>query len=236
MKITIDIIATTHIDRHNEKMSKSALDDGAKQIKERFIPKLVEHDINRHIGVALYGEVFQLKDGEYALAVVSGIFEDEDEKEAFETGQTNNVWKNYKKYLNIEELLKIIKKDNQTKDRVFNFAESQSNIANLLEDHLDSTQVLPNGTVYKVKRYIASVGDLIIKVYIDHKPPHFHVESKPRGINARFCINTLELINSKQGSITQKDIKKIQHFFKTNPNNLKKLKSEHKRMNIIKDF
>ncbi len=58
MKITIGIASTTHIDRHNERMAKSALDGMAVQIKERFIPQLIEHDLNQHIGVGLYGEVF----------------------------------------------------------------------------------------------------------------------------------------------------------------------------------
>ncbi len=86
MIIITGIASTTHIDRHNERMAKSALDGMAKQIKERFIPHLIEHDPNQHIGVILYGEVFRLKDGEYALGIVSGTFEDEHERERYKTG------------------------------------------------------------------------------------------------------------------------------------------------------
>ena len=82
MKITTGIASTTHIDRHNERMAKSAIDGMAEQIKERFIPQLIEHDPKQHIGVVLYGEVFLLKDGEFALGIVSGIFENNEEKEA----------------------------------------------------------------------------------------------------------------------------------------------------------
>jgi len=229
MKIITGIASTTHIDRHNERMAKSALDSMAEQVKERFIPQLIEHDPNQHIGAGLYGEVFQLKDGEYALGIVSGIFENNEEKEIFKTGQPNNVWQDYKKYLDIDELLKLNKQNHQTKQ--INFFSQDSNIADLLETHLDSTQVLPDGTVYKIKRFIASTGDLRIEVYPkDHSPQHFHVISRQRKIDARFDIATLNLINTKLGSIQEKDIKKIQNFFNIFPDCLKKLRNEHARM------
>ncbi len=232
MKITTGIASTTHIDRHNERMAKSAIDGMAEQIKERFIPQLIEHDPKQHIGVVLYGEVFLLKDGEFALGIVSGIFENNEEKETFKTGQPNYVWQDYKKYLNIDELLKMIEQNHQTRQP--NFSPKESNIADLLETHLDSTQVLPDGTVYKIKRFIASTGDLKIEVYPkDHDPQHFHVTSKQRNIDARFDIKTLTLINMKQGNIKEKDVKKIQNFFSTNPTILEKLKNEHARMNDI---
>jgi len=58
MKIITGIASTAHIDRHNERMAKSALDSMATQIKEKFIPQLIEHDPNQHVGVILYGEFF----------------------------------------------------------------------------------------------------------------------------------------------------------------------------------
>jgi hypothetical protein len=229
MKIITGIACTTHIDRHNERMTKSALDGMAKQIKERFIPFLIEHDPNQHIGVILYGEVFQLKDGEYALGSVAGIFENNEEKETFKTKQPNNVWQNYKKYLDIDALLKLNEQSYQTKQ--INSSQKDLSIADLLERHLDSTQVLSDGTVYKIKRFIASTGDLRIEVYPkDHNPQHFHVISRQRKIDAQFDIATLNLINTKLGSIQEKDIKKIQNFFKTHPDCLEKLRNEHARM------
>jgi hypothetical protein len=231
MKIITGIASTTHIDRHKERMAKSALDGMAKQIKERFIPHLIEHDPNQHIGVILYGEVFQLKDGEYALGIVSGLFENKEEEE-FKTRQPNNVWQNYKKYLDIAELQKLKEQNNQSKE--ISSSLKNSNIAELLETHLDSTQVLRDGTVYEIKRFIASTRDLRIKVYPkDHNPPHFHVISKQRNIDARFDIETLNLINTKRGSIKEKDVKKIQNFFNTNPTKLEKLKSEYTRINNV---
>lgn len=229
MKITTGIASTTHIDRHNERMAKSALEGMAEQIKKKFIPQLIEHDPNQHIGVILYGEVFQLKDGEYALGIVSGLFETNKEIEKFKTGQSNNVWHDYKKYLDIAELLKLNKQNYQSKQT--SLTSKNTNIADLIETHLDSTQVLPDGTVYKIKRFIASIGDLKIEVYPkDHNPQHFHVVSKQRKINARFSIKTLEHVNTKQGVISANDIKKIQNFFQTNPKILDFLKNEHSRL------
>lgn len=226
MKISIGILRTTHIDRHNERMAKSALDSGAEQIKERFIPQLIEHDWNQHVGVILYGEVFQLDDGEYALGIVSGIFENEEERTTYATGKRNIFWSDYKKYLDVNRLKELV-----GKNKISLVDSSARNIADWLETHLDSTEVLPDGTVYKIKRFIASTGDLRIEVYPkDHEhQPHFHVTSKQRKINARFDIKTLELINTKNGEIQPKDIKKIQIFFKTNPEYLEKLKNEHSR-------
>ena len=229
MKITTGIASTTHIDRHNERIEKSALDGGAEQIKERFIPLLIKHDWNQHIGVVLYGEVFQLKDGEYALGFVSGIFENNEEKERYKTGQPNDVWQDYKKCLDIDELLKMNEQNYQASQ--INPSSKNPNVAALLETHLDSTQVLPDGTVYRIKRFIAATGDLRIEVYPkDHNPQHFHVISKQRRINARFDIQTLSLINMKQGKIKEEDVRKIQDFFKTHPKCLEKLRSEHARM------
>jgi hypothetical protein len=131
-------------------MTKSALDGMAEQIKEKYIPHLIEHDWEQHIGVILYGEVFQLKDSEYALGVVFGLFESGKEKEYFKTTQPNIVWETYKSHLDIDELSKLIEENQTTKGELQNSKKTRSNIADLLETHLDSTRVLPDGTVYKI--------------------------------------------------------------------------------------
>lgn len=233
MKITTGIASTTHIDKHNERMTKTALDDMAIQINKKFIPQLIEHDPNQQSGVILYGKVFQLEDGEYALGFVSGIFENNKEKETFIIGHPNNVWREYKKYFDITELLLPSRKSQKTKNQT-KHKSPNLNIADLLETHLNSTRVMPDGTVIKIKRFIASTGDLKIEVYPkDHTPQHFHVISKQRNINARFDIVTLNLISTKKGSIKNNDIKRIKNLFSTNPIALKKLISEHTRLNDI---
>ncbi len=226
MKITIGIASTTHVDKHYEKMSKEALEDMAKQINKKYIPQLENHDFNKQIGVALYAEVFELHDGECALGHVSGIFENTRERDLYKIGDENKVWKKYKIFLDIEKLYKR-NKNNKSKNITI---EKDLNIADLLAIHLDSTKILPNGEVYKVKRFIASTGDLTIEVYPGDHDRHFHVISKQRKINARFDLDTLEFINNKTGVIRQNEIKKIINFFQDHPQILIKLKNEHKRL------
>lgn len=230
MKFITGIASTTHIDKHGDRFAKSALDDMAGQIKKKFIPNLVDHNPKQQIGAALYGEVFKLDDGEYALAIVTGIFEDSREKEMCEAGKPNILWVEGKKHLDTDELMKM-HENNPNKGHAQ--IPSRRTVADLLETHLDSTQVAPDGKVYKVKRFIASTGDLSIDVYAnDHKyEPHFHVISKQRAINARFDLETLEVISMKTGKIKPNDVKKIQDFFKLRPDKLKFLKDEHKRLN-----
>lgn len=238
MKILTGIGSTTHIDRHNERMTKGALDSMVEQIKGKYIPQLIEHDWDRHVGVVLYGEVFPLPDGEHALGIVVGLFENDEEKGNFKSGQSNKVWKNYKKYLQIDELIQLSEKNNNGKNEaqdLSNNGKAKPSIADLLEKHIDSTQVLPDGTVYKIKRFIAATRDLRIEVYPkdhykDHYPAHFHVISKQRNINARFNIETLELINNKKGEIKGNDVKIIQSFFKTHPMILEELKNKYSRL------
>jgi len=230
MKIITGIASTTHVDKHGDRFAKSALDGMARQIKEKFIPNLVEHDPKQQVGTVLYGEVFKLSDGEYALGVVTGFFENDDDRKMCESSKPNTLWARSKKHLDIDELLKM-HENNGSKGH----AKMPSNptLADLLEMHLDSTQVLPDGRVYKIKRFIASTGDLSINVYAkDHEyEPHFHVISKQRSIDARFDLETLEVISMKTGKIKPNDVKKIQAFFKLRPDKLKFLKEEHERLN-----
>lgn len=230
MKINTVIASTTHIDRHNERMAKSALDNFASRICKKFVPLLIEHDSNRQIGIILYGKVVQLEDGEYALYVVLGEFENEAEKQKYINGSPNKVWGKYAPYLaDIKDSTKVISANLNT-SKIKNKHE-ESSLAELLETHLDSTQIWTDGRVYKIKRFIASTGDLQIHVYPkDHLPAHFHVLSKQRGIDARFDLKSLDLISTKIGKIREDDIKKIKNFFEIRPDALEKLKSEHQRM------
>lgn len=226
------IATTTHIDRHYERFSKSALEGMADQIKQKYIPNLVDHDPNKQIGIILYGEVFRLADGEYALGVVTGVFEDPQEQSEFKNGDKNTVWYKYIELLNVESLIKMQQKNSDGSGKYVQRKRSDLSLVELLEIHLNSTQVAADGKIYKIKKFIASTGDLRFEVYPkDHEnQPHFHVISKQRGINARFDIDTLELISIKQGAIRPSDVKKIQSFFRSKFMR-KKLKEEHARLN-----
>lgn len=61
------IVATTHVDRHRERMSRSALEALATQLRARYIPLGYEHDpryppLGRMVGA----QVVELPDGEFA--------------------------------------------------------------------------------------------------------------------------------------------------------------------------
>jgi hypothetical protein len=94
MKIVVGIASTTHIDTQGDKMAKSALISMAKQINSHFIPLTVEHK-PIYIGVILCGKVMRLNDGEWALRIVSGIFEMPKEKQDYIYGQPNTVFRQY---------------------------------------------------------------------------------------------------------------------------------------------
>lgn len=225
MKITTITASTTHIDRHGERMAKSALDSMAKQINEKYIPLTINHDRSKQIGILLYGKVVPYDSGEFALLVVAGEFENEEEKSTYKIGHTNKIGENYVSHLNSVTMLKdhvIFSQDEPRRNK---------NLADLLEIHLDSTKVDADGQIYKIKEFVAATGDLRIEVYPkDHFPPHFHVVSKQRKINVRFDLKTLDVLSVKKGKYRQKDVKKIKHFFKVYPQELEKLKEKYKKM------
>jgi hypothetical protein len=71
------IMATTHIDRHNMKFTKEALESGAAQINGPRKPKVgVEHDNTvPPLGKILEGWVEPTEDGEFRLVKVAELFE-----------------------------------------------------------------------------------------------------------------------------------------------------------------
>ncbi len=86
-------VSTTHVDRHRDKVTREALEDMAKQIKERYLPMQVEHDIRYPpVGRVISAEVVELPDGEYALQGAAEIFEEDDSLESLRgDGRTISV-------------------------------------------------------------------------------------------------------------------------------------------------
>lgn len=79
MKYLSGILATTHIDQQNEKISLSALESMVEQSNSYYIPIFVEHDPrNAPIGRIKSTQIKKMEDGEYAI---EGIFE------MFESGE-----------------------------------------------------------------------------------------------------------------------------------------------------
>lgn len=62
------------------------------------------------------------------------------------------------------------------------------------------------------KERVETIEDLQVIIYPnDHNPPHFHVLSKNREIDAKFTIENCELIS---GNMSSKNLKKIDAFHK----------------------
>ena len=80
MKVVESILATTHIDRQNERLALSALEDMVEQIEREYLPLIHEHDprLPPH-GRILSAHIEQLDDGEYALKCQTQLFEPGDE-------------------------------------------------------------------------------------------------------------------------------------------------------------
>ena len=232
MLTRVILASSTHLDLHNERMARSVLENSARHIRKKYVPFLIEHDFDRQIGVLLDARVARLPDGEYGLFAVAGEFESFSERIAYKNGEKNTVHKQYAAELEgIEERVSLAPAESSEATPM----PRNLNIAELLEIHLDSTKVLDTGEVYKIKRYIASTGDLEIHVYPkDHpneNPGHFHIVSKQRGIDARFNIETLQHLSNKKGSIKKDDLRKIKNFFETHASELKLLRDEHHRLN-----
>lgn len=233
MKIQTWIMSTTHIDKQWERMAKSALDDMALQINTKYIPQLIEHDWDRQVWIVLYAEVFQLNDWEYALWWVIGIFENEKEKEEFIVWSENIVTNKYKSFLNINNLIDLVDNNKKNSEDNKNTVEEQNTeYWDLLRKYLNSTNVTPDGIVYKTKWYIWGFWSTDIVLYPkDHdNPAHFHVTSKQHNLNARFDLYTYEFISTKHWKITNKLKKQVKQFLLDNPKIVEKLMSEYERM------
>lgn len=71
------VISTTHLDLHNERISKEALEQMAEQISKNPVPVNVEHNpLLPPIGRVVSASVEPTKDGEYALVGLVEIFDE----------------------------------------------------------------------------------------------------------------------------------------------------------------
>lgn len=222
MKTTSAIASTTHVDRRGTRFAKVALEGMVRNIKVKYLPYTKGHDPNQLLGVVLYGEVFQLNDGEFALGVVAGEYENNTDRKKYTVGAKNAEFDRYKTELDIEGLKLTQSLASLAPDPIKPIDQSKLSIAEALALYLDYTRVNDDGQVYEIRQYVAKTDGLEIHVYPkDHEhQEHYHVISKQRGINARFDTRTHRLIKMKSGQIGQKDIKKIQSFFH-DPNNAK---------------
>ena len=224
MKTISAIASTTHVDRRGTRFAKTALDGMIKNIRDKYLPYTKHHDPNQLLGVVLYGEVFQLNDGEFALGVVAGEYENNADRKKYTVGTKNTEFDRYKAELDMDGLKLTQSINALVPDPIKPINQSKLSITELLALYLDYTRVNDAGQVYEIRQYVSKTDGLEIHVYPkDHQhQEHYHVISKQRSINARFNTKTHQLISTKSGRISQKNIKKIQAFFQ-DPNNAKLL-------------
>jgi hypothetical protein len=71
--------------------------------------------------------------------------------------------------------------------------------------------LLPNVLGYEIRQQVGRVRHMIFKIYSnDHNPPHFHVISVDRTVNAKFTLSDCELLS---GEISAQDKKRVEAFF-----------------------
>jgi hypothetical protein len=88
------IASSTHVDTDGDQVSLGALYSMAEQINDHYILLDYEHQ-GIIIGVVLCAMVKQMEDGEWALRTVEGIFESEEDRQAYEFGAPNTVFQDY---------------------------------------------------------------------------------------------------------------------------------------------
>jgi hypothetical protein len=74
------ILATTHVDRHNEAIALSALEDMVRLVRSAYLPMWNNHDPRLPpLGRVVAAEVRELADGEHAVEAEIELFEEGDE-------------------------------------------------------------------------------------------------------------------------------------------------------------
>ena len=80
MKYEERVLATTHLDNHNQRFSRQALESMVKQINKQYVPMGIEHDPRvPPIGRAISAKPEQADDGEYRVVATTEVFEAGDE-------------------------------------------------------------------------------------------------------------------------------------------------------------
>jgi len=86
----------------------------------------------------------------------------------------------------------------------------------VLEDYMNIDFDFKNKSLgihnIQTKERVGTIRNMKILIYSnDHNPPHFHVISNDNSVNAKFTIDSCQLLS---GNIENKDIKRIEAFHK----------------------
>lgn len=208
MKIQTGIVSTTHVDAFGDKMTKGALDGIAEQINSKYIPQLIDHDWNQHVGVNLYAEVFQLDDTNYAFGVVIGFFENESEKTEFTSGAPNIRSNDFQKYFDLKELQMLSANNEKTPQNENKLHIPNNNELKRILFRINSYSIMPDGTIYQIKELVDKWNGLKLYMYKEpnHKRPHIHVYRAE--ISASYALDNGEQLAG--GKFKKKD---EQHIF-----------------------
>jgi hypothetical protein len=215
MRIIEGFLATTHLDKCGDKLTKECLEDMAEQIKIKPIPLLIEHDPDRKIGYFKEASVVLLEDEEWGLKVSAEIFENIAEKEI--------------------QKFKFFSIGHSSKELESAKIQYLSTLESGLNKFIEQTSIWTNGEIYEIKGQIkdkgGELGDIKIKVNSnDHHPLHFHAISKQQQFNAKFTVKEKEDVvefwkDGGRSSISKDSIKKIIKFFQY-PTNFLRLREE----------
>lgn len=221
----IAISSTSHRDSHGEIVSPQAIKGIVSQINKSCLPFLINHNQSRDTpGALVAAKSFIMPDGETALGVLIIFYTSFASRISFQVGNKNHNWSDYVHLIDPDALLKAHDKKLEThKDVVLP-------VPLRLQAYLSSHTLNQDGIIRTTKHLIGETHDLKIVVRSrDHLPAHFHVLSKQRGINARFSVDSLEYLDTKNGTISSSDKKLVKNFFKTNPDALEQLKERSKK-------
>lgn len=84
-------------------------------------------------------------------------------------------------------------------------------IISVLEKYINKTVYHEEFGIYFIKELVGRIRNMKIEIYSnDHNPPHFHVKSSDKSINATFRLDDCTLI---QGNVNRKDKKRIEAFY-----------------------
>lgn len=222
------IASTTHKDLHGMRMAKQALEGFEKSISKKYYPLQYNHDDSgAKVGVIVTAKLFEMPDGETALAALVIKHSNAEIAGRFPSGGDNLVFRDFQELIDVKALM--VAHDIKMKG----YVEVEQSLDEKLESFMQSHIVMPNGQIRTNKYLIAKINKFRVEIYPkDHRPAHFHLISKKRNIDVRFNIETLDKISEKQGKISGGDEKLVKLFFKTHPDELTKLRKEAKRLQL----